>query len=143
MTDDELLAALADSDPWKVTDIACEAIPRLLAEKEALHNTIEALIEGGQRRLAEKERLLEAVPLDDEVVIPRTVWNACRRLAQSMSATGWTATDGMMIGPPHDERPAVLVEREPFKEFQLAVWEAEDFSPGGRDARAALEQGGS
>lgn len=61
MTDDELLAALEDSDPWVVAAAAREAIPRLLAEARTLRNVGVNQAEQIERLLAEKERLRAAL----------------------------------------------------------------------------------
>ena len=49
------------------------------------------------------------------------VIEAAEFLVDGLSATGWTETDGLTIGPPEDERPAVLVERDLFNELVRAV----------------------
>lgn len=42
-------------------------------------------------------------------------------LAESMQATGWDAKNGLTVGPPEAEVPAVLIEREPFNELCAAI----------------------
>ncbi len=49
------------------------------------------------------------------------VIEAAEFLVGGMSATGWTDKDGLMIGPPENETPAVLVERDLFNELRDAV----------------------